>query len=105
MSNPPGFKSAGEVVTKFLARPGFAELVAEARKKLSSGVGGPPTLASLRRSVGLSQQALAEMVGTSQPVISMYESGEREPSMDMLMSLSVALGIDFNTLIPAIRRD
>jgi DNA-binding XRE family transcriptional regulator len=103
VSRTVGFKAASEVVSKFMSRPGFAALVDEARKKLN-GDAKPSTLAGLRRATGMSQQALAAKVGTSQPVISMYESGEREPSLDMLLSLATALGVDFNTLVPAVRR-
>lgn len=45
-----------------------------------------------RERAGLSQAELAARAGVSQPVISAYESGRREPSMAMLAKLVEASG-------------
>lgn len=50
-------------------------------------------LQEVRTDAGLSQTALAKSVNTSQSAISQMESGEREPSFDMLRRLARALGV------------
>jgi len=45
---------------------------------------------ALRRAAGLSQAALADLVGLSQPNISAYESGVRQPSAETLARIEVA---------------
>ena len=45
-----------------------------------------------RRRAGLSQAELARRAGVSQPVISAYESGRREPGLSMLTKLVEATG-------------
>lgn len=47
----------------------------------------PSLLKAARRSTGLSQAAYAATVGVSQPVISAYECGQREPSLSTLERL------------------
>lgn len=47
-----------------------------------------------RERAGLSQAELAARAGVSQPVISAYESGRRQPSMAMLAKLVEASGHD-----------
>jgi transcriptional regulator with XRE-family HTH domain len=56
-------------------------------------------LAEIRTDVGFSQSALAEAVGTSQSAISQMESGERQPSFDMLRRLAKALGVSTSHLL------
>lgn len=41
-----------------------------------------------RRDAGLSQAQLAEMLGTTQSAVSLYEAGERGISIDMVLRLS-----------------
>jgi transcriptional regulator with XRE-family HTH domain len=48
----------------------------------------------LRTSRGLSQGALAEIVGISQPNLSAYEQGRRVPTLDTLNRLVVACGYE-----------
>ncbi|MEQ1854894.1 MAG: helix-turn-helix transcriptional regulator [Longimicrobiales bacterium] len=50
-------------------------------------------LQEIRTDAGLSQTALATAVETSQSAISQMESGERQPSFDMLRRLAKALGV------------
>jgi transcriptional regulator with XRE-family HTH domain len=47
---------------------------------------------SVRRRQGLSQAELARRAGTSQPVISAYEAGRRDPSYETLRKLVEAGG-------------
>jgi len=49
-------------------------------------------LRTARRRHGLSQAALASRAGTSQPVISAYEHGRRDPSTHTLRRLLAAAG-------------
>ena len=46
----------------------------------------------MRRSVGLSQEQLADMVGTSQPTLSAYEHDHKAPSVDTLNRIAVSCG-------------
>lgn len=51
-------------------------------------------LRAARERTGLSQAALAARSGVSQSVISVYESGRRQPSLPMLVGLVEAAGCD-----------
>ena len=51
-------------------------------------------LATARKSMGLTQQQLAEKIGENQNFISKYESGERR--LDVLELAAIARPIDFN---------
>lgn len=55
-----------------------------------------------RKSKGLTQKELGEMVGVKHNTISSYESGTNEPEQDMLFALSKALGVNINDLFPRI---
>jgi transcriptional regulator with XRE-family HTH domain len=44
---------------------------------------------------GLSQTALGRRLGMSQPAVARLEAGERQPTLDTLVRLSEALGIEF----------
>ncbi len=45
-------------------------------------------LRSLRERYGYSQRQVAKIIGVSPSVISSYETGERTPSIDVLLSLA-----------------
>ena len=45
-----------------------------------------------RQEAGFSQAQLAEMLGTTQSAVSLYEAGERGISIDMTMRIARALG-------------
>lgn len=47
---------------------------------------------SARQRATLSQRALADRAGVSQPVIAAYEAGRRQPSLPMLLRLVHATG-------------
>lgn len=49
-------------------------------------------IATVRRRNGLSQGALARRAGTSQPVVSAYENGRRDPGFETLRRLVAAAG-------------
>lgn len=50
-------------------------------------------LAIARKARGLTQTELAELVGTTQPTINRYESGDRDPDEDTLAKLAGILGV------------
>ena len=53
----------------------------------------------IRKQKGLSQTELGERIGVSQQVITNYERGIREPSIEMLLKISGALNISIENLI------
>ncbi len=48
---------------------------------------------------GLTQQELADLMGTSQPVIARWESGRRSPTVDTLLRAVRACGLDLSMSI------
>jgi ribosome-binding protein aMBF1 (putative translation factor) len=48
-----------------------------------------------RTAHGLSQRALARVVGMAQPAIARLESGEHQPTFDTLAKLTKATGLEF----------
>lgn len=48
---------------------------------------------------GLSQTQLANKIGVSRSLVSMYESGERKPSFEVLESIADILNVSFNDLM------
>ena len=51
-------------------------------------------LCALRDKMGMSQEALAKMIGVKREMISYYETGAREIPMDLLETLADFFGID-----------
>jgi DNA-binding XRE family transcriptional regulator len=49
-------------------------------------------VAAARHQAGLSQQALAERIGTARSTIARIELGELTPSVDLALTISRALG-------------
>ena len=56
-------------------------------------------LRQAREKKGLSQEALAKLVGVTQGAISQYELGEVKPSTKILWKLSHALGVSIEVLV------
>ncbi len=48
----------------------------------------PQKLKSLRVQYGLTQKKVADKIGVSPSIVSGYETGERSPSIEVLLSLS-----------------
>ena len=46
----------------------------------------------------MSQQQVADRMGLSRSAIGMYETGKREPELDMLQTFANFFGVDMNTL-------
>ena len=56
-------------------------------------------LKELREDARISQEKLAEFVGSSKSSISYYESGKREPDIHMLKQLAAYFGVTVDYLI------
>lgn len=56
-------------------------------------------IATMRKSRGMSQSQLADMIGRKQNSISSYESGRREPDMDTLEALADAFNVPLSSLM------
>lgn len=56
-------------------------------------------LKKLRTQRGISQKAVADGVGCSPTVYSRYETGERQPSIEMLISLSQFFGVSVDCIV------
>jgi len=56
-------------------------------------------IANARRAAGLTQSALARRSGTSQPTLSQYESGLREPRAATLRRIVRAAGADLQLVV------
>ena len=56
------------------------------------------TLKKLRLSKGLTQEELAKETGLAKSSISMYESGRRKPSFEVLEAFADFFNVDMNTL-------
>jgi DNA-binding XRE family transcriptional regulator len=52
-------------------------------------------LVAYRADHGLSQSALARLLGMKQPAVARLETGEHNPSLETLARISAALGIEF----------
>lgn len=56
--------------------------------------GFPARLREAREKTELSMAALGEKAGLSRATVSLYEAGERDPSLRALEQLAVVLGVD-----------
>lgn len=59
----------------------------------------PENLKLQRETLGISQKDLAAKLGVSPSVISAYETGERTPSVGVLLSLSYTLKVSVDHLL------
>lgn len=62
-------------------------------------------LSELRRERGLTQEQLAEKIGTSNKTISRWENGNYMPPVEMLMVLSEFYGVSINEILSGRRLD
>ena len=56
-------------------------------------------IALLRRSQGMSQQALARAISVSPSAVGMYEQGRREPPIDRIIALARLFGVSTDYLL------
>lgn len=61
--------------------------------------GLPEKLKALRVQYGFSQKQVAEKVGVSPSIVSGYETGERTPSTEILLSLSYLYNVSTDYLL------
>src|SRR5579875_719374 len=59
----------------------------------------PEHLAHLRKEKGLTQPQLAEKIGVHVAQIRRYEAGSSQPTLDVIRSLAVALGVSADQLL------
>jgi transcriptional regulator with XRE-family HTH domain len=59
----------------------------------------PERLAALRKAKGLTQQALAELVGLHTMQIHRYEADASQPTLDVIRRLAVALSVSADALV------
>ena len=92
---PEQYKEIEEVIANQQRNSKRVAALARARQRLSEKaiVDGKVTLTSLRLQAGLSQAALAEKIGNSQPSYSKIESGKTEAMFSTYEALISALGV------------
>lgn len=56
-------------------------------------------IGSERMALAMTQSELAKLIGTYQPVVSMWESGNQEPSLSSAAKLATALGVTLDYLV------
>jgi transcriptional regulator with XRE-family HTH domain len=59
----------------------------------------PERLAALRKEKKLTQQALADKVGVHVVQICRYESGDTQPTLEVIRKLAIALSVSADTLV------
>lgn len=59
---------------------------------------------STREERGITQKALAEMVGVSPSAINQFEKGEKKPSSELLVSIALELGASTDYLLGASKK-
>lgn len=59
----------------------------------------PEKLKLLRSKYGLSQKQVADKLGVSPPIVSGYETGERTPSTEILLSISYLYNCSIDYLL------
>lgn len=66
---------------------------------MSRGVGKIIGLKKIRKAKKLNQQKVAMDLNISREALSYYETGKREPSLSMLLSMSAYFNVSINYLI------
>lgn len=98
---PEGCIEFDSLVEEFEQDPAKADLIADARKWLAAldpVLQTDPDLRMLRLRRGLSQTALARLIGTSQSHVARIESGSIDPGLGTCRRLATALDVDLNEL-------
>lgn len=93
------------VIGKHEADPARSALLAEARRIAAATLyeGEPGSLAALRLRAGMSQAQLAAQAETSQSHIARIERGQNDPSTDLIVRISQALGVTPNEVFEGVR--
>lgn len=101
---PPKHVEIGSLVAKWEKQPDRREAIARARAWVADTFHAEDgvTVRTLRMRKGLSQQQLADVIGTSQPHVARIEGGAASLQIDTCRRLARALDIDLNTLDAAL---
>lgn len=62
-------------------------------------------IASMRRSMGMSQADLAKALGISASAVGMYEQGRRQPSMELMADMAKLFGVSIDFLVTGKTKD
>ncbi len=89
---PKGIKTEDEVLAEALA--GDPEFAVEWERLALARIVAVRLIA-YRSDHGLSQRALAKLLGVSQPRVVELESGEKNPHIETLLKISATTGIEF----------
>ena len=63
------------------------------------------SMRSLRKAKGLTMKALGEKLGVAEVTISTYETGKREPPLDMLCKIADELDVSLDMLVRGKEKD
>ncbi|MDP1697907.1 MAG: helix-turn-helix transcriptional regulator [Xanthomonadaceae bacterium] len=98
--------SIGGLVSKWAVHPLRRDAMEKARRWLADELHGGDaiTLRTLRLRKGLSQQQLANAIGTSQPHIARIEGGADNLNIDTCRRIGRVLEVDMNSLDHALRQ-
>lgn len=102
---PAGYTEIDDLIKKHQGDPRKAKALARARQRLAGVLeaSAPTTLSTLRLRRGLSQAALAELIGNSQPSYSKIEAGRVDVLYSTFEKLVAALGVSRDELAGALR--
>jgi DNA-binding XRE family transcriptional regulator len=102
---PAGFREVNERIAQLEQREDRKAKLAEARQKVANAFYASQTsLAAMRLKKGLSQAALAQLVGTSQSHIARMEKGDDDIRLSTARRLAEALGTDLETVAKSLRK-
>ena len=73
--------------------------IGDVTKKVFAAVEFPQLLATLRKQHGLTQQQLAERIGTHVVQLRRYEAGASQPTLDVIRKISTALQVSADMLL------
>ena len=63
------------------------------------------SMRSIRKSKGMTMKELGELVGVAEVTVSFYETGKREPSLDVLCKIADALDVSLDMLVRGKEKD
>ncbi|MAG06172.1 MAG: hypothetical protein CMN66_07305 [Sphingomonadaceae bacterium] len=97
---PEGFSRLADILSDQGNAPD-SDLIVKARQTLADerGIAG---LAGLRLAKGFSQKELADLIGTSQPRLSTWESGSEKPGFESIKRLRNALRVSADQIVDAL---
>lgn len=93
----PKTSSLSDVVREYEANPERKAALENARRKLAtslSALGEPNSLREYRLRKGLSQAALANLIGSTQAQIARIESGKQDVQIGTMVRLATALEVE-----------